>query len=108
MHGPPPLLGIRDRLDGVHGRLRPLELLAVLDDRPGLVEAGAQLLGPRVGGGLRPGPSPDGSPQCREADGHSPGEEREASVHEADATLPPASCPARERRPKRHTDGRAA
>jgi hypothetical protein len=100
MHGAAPLLGVRHGVDGVHGRLGALELLAVVDDRAGLVQPGAQLIRARVRLRRWARLPPDGAPHCRNAERDSPGQEREAAVHEGDATLPPASCLARRAPPE--------
>jgi small subunit ribosomal protein S6 len=85
-----------DGIDGVDGRLRRFELLAVLDDRPGFLEPPAELLGARIDGlDLHPplGPAPDRPPESGHRHGN-PTEKREAAVHGFDATLRAASCPA--------------
>ena len=100
MHGTAPLLGVRHGVDGVDRRLGALELLAVLDDRAGLVQAGTQLLRSRVRLRRRPWPSPDGAPHRRNAERNSTRQDREAPAHETDATVAPASCLARRAPPE--------
>ena len=85
-----------DGFDRVDRRLRRLELLPLVDDGARLVEPPAQLVGPRVDRlHLDPTrrPTPDRSQERGQPDGDPSRQEREAAVHEADATLPAASCP---------------
>ncbi len=116
MHGAPPLGRIlrRDCVDLVDRGLGRLELSPVVDDGAGLVQSLPELSGPLVDGGRRIDParrlSADQPPQRGETDREPTGQEREAAVHGADATLLAASClasrcpraptPARPPRPK--------
>jgi hypothetical protein len=97
MHRAPPRIGVFGRrFDLVDGRLRGLELVALVDDGTRFFESAAELLGPRIGRfDLDPTrrPAPDRPPKGSERNGDSP-QESEPALHEADATLPPASCPA--------------
>jgi small subunit ribosomal protein S6 len=97
MHCPAPRSRVVwDRIDGVDRRFRGLELVPLVHDRPGFLEPLAQLLGPRIHGlDIHParGPAPDRPPERGHRHGD-PTEKREAAAHEADATLPAASCPA--------------
>jgi hypothetical protein len=107
MDGPPALGRIRgDVLDRVDRRLGALELLPILDDGARLIQPFPELFGARIDRldldppGWSP---PDRSPQGDEPNGDASGQEREAAVHRADATLPPASCPALRRDPTRRS-----
>jgi small subunit ribosomal protein S6 len=95
--GPATRLGIfRHRLDRVDGRFSSLELVALPDDRTRLLEPLAQLFRPRIDRlDLDPTrrPAPDRPPERGDRQGD-PSQDGEAAVHEADATLPAASCPA--------------
>jgi small subunit ribosomal protein S6 len=110
MHGPPPLVGIGEGLRLVHAGLGRLELVSVVNDRPGLVQPGAQLLGARVWRGLRlhppGGPTVEDPPDRGEPDRKAPSQERQPAVHQADATLGAASCLALRRVPKRRAAAR--
>ena len=92
------------RLDRIDRRLRGLELLPLLDYRPGVLEPSTQLLCAgirrlRLDPARRP--APEFSPERRERQCDSSRQEREAAVHWPDATLPAASCPAARRCPTR-------
>src|SRR5918994_3025805 len=97
MHRTPPRVRVFGRrFYLVDGRLGGLELLAVVDDRTRLFESAAELFGPWIGRfDLHPTcrPAPDRPPEGSERKGDSP-QESEPALHEADATLPPAACPA--------------
>jgi hypothetical protein len=109
MDGPTALVGIGDGLGGVHGGLGAFELIPVVDDRTGLLEPAAELIGSRIDGGIgRRRPAADHPPQPGEADRGSAGQERKAAVHEADATLVAASCLAPRRLPNAPGRGQAA
>jgi small subunit ribosomal protein S6 len=90
-------LGIlRHRLDRVDGGLGGFELFALPDDGTRLLQPLSQLFRPRIDGlDLDParGPASDRPPERGDRHGD-PSQDGEAAVHEADATLPAASCPA--------------
>src|ERR687897_91795 len=83
VYGAAPSLGIlRHGLDGVDRRLGGLELLTLLDDGTGFLQASAQLLGARIDRlQLDPArrPAPDRSPECGDRHGDS-SQERNAAI----------------------------
>ena len=84
------------RFDRVDRRLSGLELVSVLDHRARLVDPASELLGSWIDGlEVDPTgrPASDRAPESGERDGDS-SNEGEPTLHELDATLPAASCPA--------------
>jgi hypothetical protein len=87
----PALIHIGHRLGLVDGRLGRLELLALGDDRPRLVEPLPELSG-GVSALVAVPPSEEAGRQSADSSGCT-GQNRDAAPHDRDATLLRSSCP---------------